>query len=327
MRWRKCLWRCQHCSSTATTKLQRAGLHGDPSHGGPSEWLNEGVANHEIVEHQNCCDQEWDVLNNDLRQFLRNRVTEAKHSHTIPPLHLPSTKLVCKKHPPLQQILHKWGQAHTTWQPNQEATCTCAQLQSAASPDHIYNNHIAIQLAEFQPQHSFLAYSGKGNILPKHSQLAHLTRSIRSWRRHYHIPFNSAATKQFVNQQLAQHRDHDRKHLNIQMIKHVQQQLPSGIIHCEDHFPNRHMWYCPALYNQAISATFLDADAFRTSTTTPLTHHFDVFTSITTLLPDYTWAFKQWGRIPQAYILPKRKKKFGKGRPIVAFLDTIGRKL
>ena len=99
------------------------------------------------------------------------------------------------------------------------------------------------------------------------------------------------------------------------MIKHVQQQLPSGIIHCEDHFPNRLMWYCPTLCNH------------RAPTTTPLTHHFDVFASITTLLHDYTWAFKQWGCVPQAYILPKRKKKFGKGRPIVAFLDTMGRKL
>ena len=177
-------------------------------------------------------------FNNDLRQFLRNRVTEARH--TIPPLHLPSTKLVCKKHPPLQQILHNWHQAHTTWQPNQGATCTCAQLPSTVSPDHIYNNHIAIQLAELKPQHSFLAYLGKSNILPKRSQLvAQLTRSIRSCHRHYHIPFNSAATKQFANQQLSQHRGHDRKHLkdlNIQTIKHVQQQLPSGIIHCEDHF-------------------------------------------------------------------------------------------
>ena len=53
---------------------------------------------------------------------------------------------------------------HTAWQPNQEATCTYAQLQSAVSPDHIYNNHIAIQLAELQPQPSFLAYPGKSNI-------------------------------------------------------------------------------------------------------------------------------------------------------------------
>ena len=44
------------------------------------------------------------------------------------------------------------------------------------------------------------------------------------------------------------------------------------------------------------------------------------------LLPEYAWAFKQWGRIPQAYILSKGKQKFGKGWPIVAFLDTMGRR-
>ena len=87
------------------------------------------------------------------------------------------------------------------------------------------------------------------------------------------------------------------------------------------------MWYCPALYNQAITNTFLDEQVFRTSEDSPLSHHYDVYVDVTTKLSDYQRAFPQWGRIPQAYILPKCKKAFRKGRPIVAFLDTMGRKL
>ena len=87
------------------------------------------------------------------------------------------------------------------------------------------------------------------------------------------------------------------------------------------------MWYCPALYNQAITNTFLDEQVFRTSEDSPLSHQYDVYLNVAAKLPDYQWAFPQRGRIPQAYILPKRKKAFRKGRPIVAFLDTMGRKL
>ncbi|CAE7234703.1 unnamed protein product, partial [Symbiodinium microadriaticum] len=34
-----------------------------------------------------------------------------------------------------------------------------------------------------------------------------------------------------------------------------------------------------------------------------------------------------WGRIPQAYTLPESKKSYTKGRPIVAFVNTMGRPL
>ena len=90
----------------------------------------------------------------DLRQFLRTSIQDAKRS--LLPFHIPSTKAVFKKHPPIQQILHNWRQAHSTWQPQQEAECTCASLRSTVDSQHLDNNHIAIQLAELQPQHRFL---------------------------------------------------------------------------------------------------------------------------------------------------------------------------
>ena len=85
------------------------------------------------------------------------------------------------------------------------------------------------------------------------------------------------------------------------------------------------MWYCPTLYSQAISATFTDEDIFQVSSEPPLTHHFDTFTTITTMLPDYHWAFNEWGPIPQAYILHKSEKHYGKGQPIVE--ESTGTKL
>ena len=42
-------------------------------------------------------------------------------------------------------------------------------------------------------------------------------------------------------------------------------------------------------------------------------------------LPKHKWAFPNWGRIPNAYVLPKRKKDFATGRPIVSFVQAQGR--
>ena len=103
-------------------------------------------------------------------------------------------------------MLPQTNHTTSTWQPQQETECTCASLRPTVDAQHLHNNHIAIQLAELQPQHSFLAYSGKSNVLQKNSQLAaQLTKSIRAWQRHYHIPYNNQKTKEFVAQQLQQH--------------------------------------------------------------------------------------------------------------------------
>ena len=56
-------------------------------------------------------------------------------------------------------------------------------------------------------------------------------------------------------------------------------------------------------------------------------HVYNACNSITELLPTYSWVFKEWGHIPPSYILPNSKKKYSKGKPIVAFLNTMGRTL
>ena len=46
----------------------------------------------------------------DVRQFLRECVS--KHRHQTIPFHPPSTKVVFRRHPQVQQVLHNWRTAH-----------------------------------------------------------------------------------------------------------------------------------------------------------------------------------------------------------------------
>ena len=75
------------------------------------------------------------------------------------------------------------------------------------------------------------------------------------------------------------------------------------------------------------SNTFLDKEVFHVLDLPPLHHHFNTYNHTLHLLPHYRWSMRKWGKIPIAYILPKRKKSFTKGRPIVSFVGAMLRSL
>ena len=107
------------------------------------------------------------------------------------------------------------------------------------------------------------------------------------------------------------------------------QKMTSGMIwHCEDHHPNRAMVYCPALYHDMLTKTFLASDIFQ-----------EVSQGVANLLHDqredaqrrfrktYPWAFRATVQTPYAFALPKRKKDFLSGRPIISFVKAFMRPL
>ena len=158
-----------------------------------------------------------------------------------------------------------------------------------------------------------------------------LRKAIQRWRRSNGLPVprnEDTEMTNFIQQQLAQHQQHAKNTLNIHMLKAaLQERLPAGIIHCEDHFADRLIWYCPCLYHKCITGTFMNAEVFQTSEHQPLLLHEATHQRMLKRLPKHKWAFPNWGRIPTAYVLPKRKKDFATGRPIVSFVQAQGRML
>ena len=109
------------------------------------------------------------------------------------------------------------------------------------------------------------------------------------------------------------HQQHQQQTLNLRIVENATSHIPTGIVHCEDHFPN----------SDAINATFLDESAFRQLHTQHLTHHLNTYNNITKLLPQYKWVPKEWGGILASYILPKAKKQYATGRPSVSFMGAM----
>ena len=266
----------------------------------------------------------------NLRNYLKQAIS--KHKDHIPPFFIPSTRPVFTKHRTMKDVIHNWREAHRRWHPDHCDACTC-QLLAGKFPECLHNGHIAIELCKVAPDMQCPEYSGKSNVLPDRKSLTvQLRKAIQTWHRSNGLPIpknEEPEMTDFIQQQLTEHEQHaTHTHtLNMHMLKALQERLPAGIVHCEDHFADRLIWYCPMLYHKCISGTFMNAEVFQTSEHQPLLLHEATYQRMLKRLPKHKWAFPNWGRIPTAYILPKRKKDFAMGRPIVSFVQAQGRSL
>ena len=265
----------------------------------------------------------------DLRTHLKQALS--KHTERISPFFIPSTRAIFTKHRrTMKDIVHNWREAHRKWDPEIPGTCTCSQF-ATQFPEHIHNGHVVIELFKVAPDMRCLEFSGKSNVLPDDKTLTtQLRKSIQRWRRSNGVPApkdDEPEMVSFIKQQLAQHQQYATHTLNLHMMKALQEKLPAGVIHCQDHHADRLIWYCPLLYHKCISGTFMNPEVFQVSEHPPLRLHVATHQRMLKRLPKHKWAFPNWGRIPNAYILPKRKKDFATGRPIVSFVQAQGRSL
>ena len=230
----------------------------------------------------------------------------------------------------MKDIIHNWREARRRWRPEHPEACACAQFREKF-PDNLHHGHIAVILSKVAPDIPCLEFSGKSNVLPDQKTLTtQLRKAIQRWHRSNGLPVPRDEDKEmtnFIQQQITQHQQHATNTLNIHMLKALQERLPAGIVHCEDHFADRLIWYCPSLYHKCITGTFTNAEVFQTSEHQPLLLREATHQRMLKRLPKHKWAFPNWGRIPTAHVLPKRKKDFATGRPIVSFVQAQGRVL
>ena len=174
---------------------------------------------------------------------------------------------------PYHPIFHALHAAGVYKTPNHERHHP--QLEGSTSsmarekfPHSLHDGHIAIELCKVAPDVPCLEFSGKSNVLPDQKTLAvQLRKAIQGWHRSNGLPVPRDVDTEmttFIRQQLAQHQQHATHTLNIHMLKALQERLPAGIIHCEDHFADRLIWYCPQLYHKCITGTFMKAEVFQT---------------------------------------------------------------
>ena len=99
--------------------------------------------------------------------------------------------------------------------------------------------------------------------------------------------------------------------------------LANCIFHNEDKRASSLRIYCPCQYFECIDKTFLDSAIFARSHESPndslhitMQHLKNKFSQA------YPWAMGRGTSLPSGYILPKGKKQYGSGRPIIGFFKA-----
>ena len=125
-----------------------------------------------------------------------------------------------------------------------------------------------------------------------------------------------------------QHTQHITKHITKPSITNLQTQFEGAVFHCEANTLPHSESIVLACTSKAIESTFTDPSVFESIPESPST----LLESLNTQLThkhgkSYPWALGKGRQLPSGYILPKRKKEYHSGRPIISFVDAPFRPL
>ena len=112
-------------------------------------------------------------------------------------------------------------------------------------------------------------------------------------------------------------------HITHKDIGRFKRLFPEAVFHNEDKRATSLRIYCPVLYFQCLTTTFADPLVFRKLEQSPSDIIEKTIAEINRQFGNaYPWALGAGRDLPNAYVLPKRKKQFKAGRPIVSFFTA-----
>ena len=151
-----------------------------------------------------------------------------------------------------------------------------------------------------------------------------LRQGLKQWCKDNGLPsFPREDVVNLLDRLWQQHREGLSHHIRRQTLTSFTSTFPGAIFHCEDKQASSLRIFCPVLYHEAISKTFLDPDVFEIITSSKE----QVLENMTRSLQQqfgrsYPWALGKGQLLPSGYILPKKKKAYLSGRPIISFVDV-----
>ena len=151
-----------------------------------------------------------------------------------------------------------------------------------------------------------------------------LRQGLRQWCKDNGLPsFPREDVTSLHDRLWQQHRAGLSNHIRKQTITSLTSTFPGAVFHCEDKQASSLRIFCPVLYHSAISKTFLDKDVFETLT---LSKDQVLETMTRSLHQKFgrsdPWDLGKGQLLPLGYMLPKKKKAYLSGRPIISFSDV-----
>ena len=263
----------------------------------------------------------------DLRQLLTAHVHRTKCYNTA--LQTPSTGIVFTKFPSVMDSLCNHKEAATKWADGEAPKCACGALRQQASHHHQPDQHLVLEgdnlHFEDGPYTSIATGSLQNKIFPPSKEIhASLRLALRSWTTRNSLPsLPKTHLDALWHRSIHSHYNALHNHITHKDIVRFKRLFPDAIFHNEDKRATSLRIYCPVLYFQCLTTTFADPLVFRKLEESSSDIIEKTIAEINKQFgKSYPWALGAGRDLPNAYVLPKRKKQFRAGRPIVSFFTA-----
>ena len=263
----------------------------------------------------------------DLRQLLTAHVHRTKCYNTT--LQTPSTGIVFTKFPSVMDSLCNHKEAATKWADGEAPKCACGALRQHAGHHQQSDQHLVLEgdnlHFEDGPYTSIATGSLQNKIFPPPKEIhASLRLALRSWTTRNSLPsLPKTHLDALWHRSIHSHYNALHNHITHKDMVRFKRLFPDAIFHNEDKRATSLRIYCPVLYFQCLTTTFADPLVFRKLEESPSDIIEKTIAEINKQFgKSYPWALGAGRDLPNAYVLPKRKKQFRAGRPIVSFFTA-----
>ena len=263
----------------------------------------------------------------DLRRLLTSHVHQTRHYNTT--LQTPSTAIVFTKFPSVMDSLCNHKEAATKWADGETPKCACDALRPHALRGLPPDQHLVLDGDNLHfddgPHTSIATGSLQNKIFPPSKEIqTSLRLALRTWTTRNSLPsLQKSHIDELWHRSIQSHYHTLNNHITHKDIGRFKRLFPEAVFHNEDKRATSLRIYCPVLYFQCLTTTFADPLVFRKLEQSPsdiiertiaeINRHFG---------KAYPWALGAGRDLPNAYVLPKRKKQFKAGRPIVSFFTA-----
>ena len=199
-------------------------------------------------------------LRTEVRSFIRNIIREERCN--IPPLHLPSDKLILRKGQPLTRLVFNYRSLMRNWSRNASIKCTCANFQVKRRDTAVISGHLMCAAADLVPS-SCLASANLGD-----KWCTATLKTLQNWCKHWKLPSQvSEQLPRWVDRQRELHqqtlRNSGQTTWDPKTIAAATRPLRTLVLGPADHFPNSLFVACPVYYHRLLRKTFGDPAVFQ----------------------------------------------------------------
>ena len=208
-----------------------------------------------------------------------------------------------------------YQEAATRWADGENPRCACLALRQHAPPSHQPDQHLVLDGDNLHfadaPFTSIATGSLQNKIFPPSKEIYTSLRSaLQSWTTRNSLPsLPKTHLDELWQRSIHSHYTSLHNHITHKDITRFKQLFPEAIFHNEDKRATSLRIYCPVIYFQCLTKTFADPLVFRKLEDSPNYIIEKTIAEITKQFgKSYPWALGAGRDLPNAYVLPKRKK-------------------